>query len=315
LAAATIEHVLPQTITEEWEAELGPDAREQWERLLHSLGNLTLSGYNTELSNQPYSAKRVSLANSHYELNRYFARIERWSADAIRERAMSLACRAVRIWPDVGRSPSQTATKRGPVQRPVAVRFRGVTHQVNSWKDGFVKLLELFEAEQPGLLSRIAAERRLASIISLDEEQFRALTAQFGDVHVSTYASAATLQGWCKRVAWLGNIEERDYEFSSPAFVRFRDDVVQVGTWKEGFLELLKFFDSSQPGLLHQIAAGRSMPSVISLDEDQFKAIKVQIGDVHVNTHAGSATFQDWCKRVASLAGISEGDYGFVIPD
>jgi hypothetical protein len=315
LAAATIEHVLPQTITDEWEEELGTGAREQWDLLLHSLGNLTLTGYNAELSSQPYAMKRVSLGNSHFELNRYFARIERWSADAIRERATTLAARALRIWPDVGRNPSLRTTKKAATQRPGAVRFRGITHQVSSWKDGFIKLLELFESDQPGLLNRIAAERSMPSIISLDKDQFKALTVQFGDVHISTYASAATLQGWCRRVASLGDIGESDYEFTSPDAVRFGGVTHEVSTWKEGFVKLLELFESSQPGLLSRIAAERSMPSIVSLDEDQFKAFKVQIGDVFINTHAGSSALHDWCRRVASLANISESDYAFVMPD
>ena len=53
-----IEHVMPQTLTPEWELELGPQAREQWARLLHTLGNLTLTGYNADMSNRPYVDKR-----------------------------------------------------------------------------------------------------------------------------------------------------------------------------------------------------------------------------------------------------------------
>ena len=104
---------------------------------------------------------------------------------------------------------------------------------------------------------------------------------------------------------------------SLPALTLFAlvDVTHQVSTWKEGFVRLLELFESGQPGLLNRIAADRSMPSIISLDEDQFKALKVQIGDVHINTHAGSTTFQEWCRRVASLANISESDYAFVIPD
>jgi hypothetical protein len=47
---ATIEHVMPQTLTEEWRATLGPNAKEIHERLLDNIGNLTLTGYNSELS-------------------------------------------------------------------------------------------------------------------------------------------------------------------------------------------------------------------------------------------------------------------------
>src|SRR5438445_3384571 len=56
----TIEHILPQNenLSSEWQAELGPE----WERIqqtyLHTLGNLTLTGYNPELSDRPSVEKR-----------------------------------------------------------------------------------------------------------------------------------------------------------------------------------------------------------------------------------------------------------------
>ena len=73
LSTLTIEHVMPQTITNNkngkaWKEMLG----EEWEQihggLLHTLGNLTLTGYNTELSNWPFETKRVELDKSHLDL-------------------------------------------------------------------------------------------------------------------------------------------------------------------------------------------------------------------------------------------------------
>ena len=49
---------------------------EEWEKihdtLLHTLGNLTLTGYNTELSNSAFDIKQVELDRSHLDLNNYF---------------------------------------------------------------------------------------------------------------------------------------------------------------------------------------------------------------------------------------------------
>ena len=50
----TIEHVMPQTLTDWWKSHLGEDWEEEHEQLLHTLGNLTLTNYNPELSNRPY---------------------------------------------------------------------------------------------------------------------------------------------------------------------------------------------------------------------------------------------------------------------
>jgi uncharacterized protein with ParB-like and HNH nuclease domain len=54
----TIEHIMPQTITEEWENELGPNWKAVHDSKLHTIGNLTLTGYNSEMSNNSFVEKR-----------------------------------------------------------------------------------------------------------------------------------------------------------------------------------------------------------------------------------------------------------------
>ena len=90
---------MPQTLTPEWEAQLGPDAGRHHVEWLHTLGNLTLTGYNPELSNRPYSEKRVMYALSHFELNRYFGTCEDWSSTEIQARAAKLFGTALQLWP------------------------------------------------------------------------------------------------------------------------------------------------------------------------------------------------------------------------
>lgn len=101
----TIEHVLPQSMPQEWldaVAEEVPDDEDPTEvarLLLHTLGNLTLTGYNPELSNDPFAIKRELLAESKLELNRSIAEKDRWGPTEILERADDLADRAAEIWP------------------------------------------------------------------------------------------------------------------------------------------------------------------------------------------------------------------------
>jgi len=99
----TVEHVLPQTIGDDangdaWKETLG----EQWDEIqaqhLHTLGNLTLSGYNRELSNAPYDIKRDWFAQSHLEMNGYFVGQDVWDAAAISGRGQTLAQRVAAIW-------------------------------------------------------------------------------------------------------------------------------------------------------------------------------------------------------------------------
>lgn len=70
----TIEHIMPQTLSEWWQVHLGNDWEETHELLLHTIGNLTLTAYNTELSNDDFITKKKTYADSHLELNKYFLR-------------------------------------------------------------------------------------------------------------------------------------------------------------------------------------------------------------------------------------------------
>ncbi len=54
----TIEHIMPQTLTEEWERDLGENFQAIHDKYLHTIGNLTLTGYNNEYSNKSFQEKR-----------------------------------------------------------------------------------------------------------------------------------------------------------------------------------------------------------------------------------------------------------------
>jgi hypothetical protein len=216
LSGAQIEHVLPQTLSPEWVQELGDEAEEQSARLLHTLGNLTLTKYNAELSNKPYEDKRNELVGSHFVLNRYFAEVERWSPDAILERGRTLTQRALNIWGDVGRMSSSIETEKQSSLPPVKIRFRDAQQPVVNWKDAFIKLLKQFDASSPGLLLRIATEQTLHAVIAMNGDRFRRSKVQIGDVYINTHASAAQLQDWCRKVAKIGTIGVDDFEFVMP---------------------------------------------------------------------------------------------------
>ncbi|HZY89612.1 MAG TPA: DUF262 domain-containing protein [Gemmataceae bacterium] len=98
--ALTIEHVMPQTPTDWWKRELGDDWEVTHEQWLDTVGNLTLTGYNPELSNSEFATKKGILSKSHVELNRYFADVDTWDEQAITKRGEGLADRATQLWPD-----------------------------------------------------------------------------------------------------------------------------------------------------------------------------------------------------------------------
>jgi uncharacterized protein with ParB-like and HNH nuclease domain len=96
----TIEHIMPRTPTDWWRQHLGEDWEAIHDEWLDTVGNLTLTGYNSELSNSDFPVKKERLQESHVELNRYFATVSTWDDQAIARRGEALAERALKIWPD-----------------------------------------------------------------------------------------------------------------------------------------------------------------------------------------------------------------------
>jgi len=99
----TIEHILPQNenLSPQWKTDLGPE----WERIkktyLHTLGNLTLTGYNSEYSDRPFVEKRDmkgGFAESPIRLNDGLSKLEVWTEQSIKDRSITLAEKAINVW-------------------------------------------------------------------------------------------------------------------------------------------------------------------------------------------------------------------------
>jgi len=97
-SACTIEHILPQTLTAEWESELGREFQSVHDNLLHTIGNLTLTAYNAELGNVAFRDKKLKLKSSHIELNDWIVQQDTWTSSEILKRADILLTMANQIW-------------------------------------------------------------------------------------------------------------------------------------------------------------------------------------------------------------------------
>jgi uncharacterized protein with ParB-like and HNH nuclease domain len=103
---ATIEHILPQKPSKDWENELGDELKQIYRDYLHTLGNLTLvtSEWNAQLSNSSFLVKKQKLAAHALRINSdYFSQsINRWDEKAILDRANFLTSKFIEIWPSLG---------------------------------------------------------------------------------------------------------------------------------------------------------------------------------------------------------------------
>ncbi len=95
----SIEHVLPQNPSDQWDALIPQDRQDEF---VYRIGNMTLleAGINRELGNAAYSTKRDAYAGSSYELTKAIANQapEEWTIPYINERQKALAQRAVHLW-------------------------------------------------------------------------------------------------------------------------------------------------------------------------------------------------------------------------
>jgi predicted transport protein len=166
----TIEHILPQNenLSLDWQTALGDDWQELQQRFLHTLGNLTLTGYNSEYSDHSFAKKRDmegGFKDSPLRLNKGLGQLETWNADEIKKRAERLASDALAIWarpqlqPDVlaefeeKRAESDFAIEDHPHLLPPSRRslFERFSAEVQALDPGitrqFLKLYVAFKAE------------------------------------------------------------------------------------------------------------------------------------------------------------------------
>ncbi|GAA8358195.1 hypothetical protein HpDR37_11640 [Helicobacter pylori] len=95
------EHIMPQTLTPKCERDLGENFEAIHEKYLHTIGNLTLTGYNSEYGNNSFREKRdmeKGFKQSSLKLNQNLKDLESFGEKEIEKRANDLADWALKIW-------------------------------------------------------------------------------------------------------------------------------------------------------------------------------------------------------------------------
>ncbi|MGJ7554659.1 GmrSD restriction endonuclease domain-containing protein [Variovorax sp. RB3P1] len=194
----TIEHILPQNeaLSKEWQTELGTEWQRVQQDWLHTLGNLTLTGYNSEYSDRPFAYKRdqvtdkdgnlVGFAHSPLKLNLGLGKVNTWDEVAIKTRADRLALDSAKVWgapqlaDDVLDAYRPAAAK--PVQQysvadhphlaagPMRELFEALRKSVSALdpcvSEEFLKLYVAFKAET-NFVDVVPQARRLLLVLNL----------------------------------------------------------------------------------------------------------------------------------------------------
>ena len=180
----TIEHIMPQTMTNAWRDELGDYADEIHGTYLHGLANLTLTGYNSEYSNKSFREKRDmpdGFADSPLKINKTVAKYDTWNEAAILERQRWWIDKIIKIW------PLPTSTFEPPVLDTKVnifddVDFKGTmvkmlyigddSYPVTSWSQILGVYCEYLYDENPDFTDQIMNSEKTKNWISNDSKRF-----------------------------------------------------------------------------------------------------------------------------------------------
>lgn len=179
----SIEHIMPQTLTRDWLCELGPNAVDIHQEWCHRLANLTLTAYNSEYSNKPFSYKKEcenGFIRSGIRLNQDIARFATWNLEALKERSAALLEQAKKLWP---RPESTFQPNNAPTLKDVwdnphylsgrilrKICYKGHMINVDTWKEAYVTILTYLNNENTSWLERLAQEEKATLRSSVSPE-------------------------------------------------------------------------------------------------------------------------------------------------
>lgn len=192
----SIEHVMPQTLaSKDWQNMLGDDFERIHRDYLHTLANLTLTGYNSEYSNRPYHEKmnlevkdkktgevhKVGFADSKLPLNEWIAKHDTWDEGTLIERQKWWIKRLQKTWPipttsfqpteeDTSIYLLDTTDLKGRTVRSVEI-FGEVT-SVTTWSETLDTITEAIYNRNPDFIERVIDDEYLSKWIRQDSSSF-----------------------------------------------------------------------------------------------------------------------------------------------
>lgn len=162
----SVEHIMPQTLSPAWQEALGEDSYRIHEEWLHTIANLTLTGYNSQYSNRSFAEKKTvenGFAQSGLRLNQYIAKFDKWTEEEMKLRRDKLAEMAVKIWayPETKYQPDVHLDDEVPIgdedfnftnRRITSFRLMGTPYSAVDWVGATVTILQLLYELDPKIL-------------------------------------------------------------------------------------------------------------------------------------------------------------------
>lgn len=210
----TIEHIMPQTLSPWWRQELGDKYETIHEKWLHTIANLTLTGYNSTYSNKSFPEKKTienGFLQSGLRLNQYIAKFDQWTEKELEMRKKDLSDKALKIWtyPSTNFEPVKkeddvvslsedngVATGR----KITSFLFKDTIYAVSDWAKMMWEMVQLLYAINPSLLYKEARSKKNVWFQTTPAKHYQELAAglYFCPSHSSTWNKMAILKNLFK---------------------------------------------------------------------------------------------------------------------
>lgn len=207
----TVEHIMPQTLSNEWKVALGDNWESIFTQRVHTLPNLTLTGYNSKYSNKNFLEKRDvrhGFRDSGLVLNKYLGSIDKWTTMEMNTRLEWLTNRALNFWPypetkfipqvpendEVSFDEEEDLTGR----TILGYSLNGEEHHTKQWVDMFTEVVTKLYEDNPGPIRKLAVDESFPNIVLSNEPKNSAWFKVHQDVYLykanSTWSKISILQ-------------------------------------------------------------------------------------------------------------------------
>ena len=223
----TIEHIMPQNknLSLEWQADLGAEWQDVQKKYLHTIGNLTLTAYNSEMSDRPFLEKMDmpgGFKESALRLNKYVVLQNKWNQKHIQDRANELAKKAESIWP----YPTLTVAELAPYQaeEKTVQKYSLETYDVNA----FTRILfESLDKRIMNLSPAVKKEYKKLYVAYKLDTNFVDIVFQKQRLRISINMKFSEINdpnGICKDITGIGRWGNGDVEL----FMEHQDELDQI---------------------------------------------------------------------------------------
>ena len=223
----TIEHIMPQNknLSLEWQADLGAEWEDVQRKYLHTIGNLTLTAYNSEMSDRPFLEKMDmpgGFKESALRLNKYVILQNKWNQKHIQERAKELAKKAESIWP----YPTLAVAELAPyqVEEKTVQKYSLETYDVNV----FTRILfESLDKRIMNLSPAVKKEYKKLYVAYKLDTNFVDIVFQKQRLRISINMKFSEINdpnGICKDITGIGRWGNGDVEL----FMEHQDELDQI---------------------------------------------------------------------------------------